>query len=309
MGVLSETKARAMVLGALLLLATLGACGVDPPTEVAFAAQDVAGDSGDDVVRDAGGGDAVVLRTFDGTWLVWSQLSTCVALGTILEESVSRALFLVEADYDETTRFVDESWTACHMELPAVFGAQTFATPALYATAYPVHTTDGFVTGLQVGSGYVSGQMAEVWGFTTDDPHRDPLPSSAADPRISDTDGDGNPGVTVLVRGGGNCETYLVQRGLTTFQGIFVAPDRLEGTSVSHTRQYTVGASTPFCASLYESWSNDLRNNFTRLRVDGQGNSQNFDANGDGRVTCDEVTPLVDSLFTRMAPDDDNCLF
>jgi hypothetical protein len=306
MGVLSALRPVVALAKALPLVALLGGCSVEAPTETRFGPQDVAG-GGADAAHELGGGDASVLSTFDGTWLVWSQISTCVALGTIIQESMSRRLFLVEADYDESTRFVDETWTACTMELPAVFGAQTFATQALYDTAYPVTSTDGFVTGLQVGSGYVSGQLAELWGYETDDPYRDPPPVTADDPRITDTDGDGNPGATILVRGGGGCETFIVQRTLTTFEGIFVAPDQIDGMSVSHTHQYTVGATTPFCGSRYDSWSNDIRSAFTRLRVDGQGGSRNLDLDGDGRVTCAEVTPLIDTLFTRLTPDDDHC--
>ena len=40
-------------------------------------------------------------------------------------------------------------------------------------------------------------------GIRLDDPANDVLPTDPTDPRISDDDGDGNPGVTVTVRGEG----------------------------------------------------------------------------------------------------------
>jgi hypothetical protein len=297
---------RRATLIAVIALVGLG-CEVDAPEESNFGEQDLAADAGDTSALDLGGGDARIVTSLDGTWLVWSQLSTCVSLGTFIQEGVSRTLFLVEADQDEDSGYVDETWQACLMVLPVVLDVPTFATEALYQVSYPVGSTEGFVSSTQPGGGYVSGRLAELWGFDTEDRLRDAFPVEGTDPRISDTDGDGNPGVTLLVSD--QCENYMIQRALTTFEGHFTAPDLIEGRSVSFTETMTVAASTSFCATPYVSRSNDSRNVFVRYRIDGQGGSRNLDANEDGTITCDEVVGTVDTLFTRIVADDDNCSF
>jgi hypothetical protein len=58
-----------------------------------------------------------------------------------------------------------------------------------------------------------------VLGAKLRDPEHDPLPESAADPRVFDHDGDGKPGVTVRVRGIVNGEVQVVQRGASALHG------------------------------------------------------------------------------------------
>ncbi len=60
-------------------------------------------------------------------------------------------------------------------------------------------------------------------GIRLDDPANDPLPSDPADPRIVDDDEDGNPGITVHVKGGGDFEGDLF---LARPRDIRLRPDR-----------------------------------------------------------------------------------
>lgn len=65
-------------------------------------------------------------------------------------------------------------------------------------------------------------EQPETWtvlGADLDAPSSDPLPESAADPRVCDPDGDGNPGVTVRIDGIVDGEVYLVQRGWSRLRG------------------------------------------------------------------------------------------
>ena len=52
-----------------------------------------------------------------------------------------------------------------------------------------------------------------VHGARVDDPQRSPLPQSADDPRVTDPDNDGNPGLTVAVKGLVRGKMFVAQRG------------------------------------------------------------------------------------------------
>ena len=82
-------------------------------------------------------------------------------------------------------------------------------------------------------------------GIDLEDPANDRLPTDPDDPRITDDDGDGNPGVTATVQvtedfGG---EIYLARREIFHYDVIQQSPDRLEGTITDSSEQLIVGAS------------------------------------------------------------------
>src|SRR5690606_15974902 len=63
------------------------------------------------------------------------------------------------------------------------------------------------------------GPSTVVLGAKLENPRRDPLPTSADDPRVYDQDRDGHPGVTVRVAGVVSGEVYFAQRGVTELRG------------------------------------------------------------------------------------------
>lgn len=83
-----------------------------------------------------------------------------------------------------------------------------------------------------------------VLGAKLRDSEREPLPQRASDPRVIDQDGDGQPGVTVRVRGIVNGEVFVVQRGVTRLRGLSTA-DGFAGAVVFHTEDVVIGASKP----------------------------------------------------------------
>lgn len=84
-------------------------------------------------------------------------------------------------------------------------------------------------------------------GIELEDPANDPLPTDAADPRIVDADGDGNPGITSTIevtedlRG----EVYLARREIFVYDLVQEGPDRLVGTITDSSEQLVLGASDP----------------------------------------------------------------
>jgi hypothetical protein len=82
-------------------------------------------------------------------------------------------------------------------------------------------------------------------GIRLDDPVNDPLPMDPADPRIWDQDGDGAPGVTVNVMGFATGDLYIIQKQISSLNGIINDTGDLEGFVVDTSEQYTIGSTNP----------------------------------------------------------------
>jgi hypothetical protein len=85
-----------------------------------------------------------------------------------------------------------------------------------------------------------------VLGAELDDPENDALPDDDSDPRVYDQDGDGNPGVTVQIRGIVRGEIYLVQRAWSRLLSETVTSNRIEGQIQWHEESVILGATNPF---------------------------------------------------------------
>lgn len=96
-----------------------------------------------------------------------------------------------------------------------------------------------------------------VLGAELVDPARDPLPSSAGDPRIRDPDGDGHPGVTVAVSGFVSGEVYLVQRLIRGLRGTLEPNGSMRGVVTGSSDQEVVGASNPMIKAFTPRFQQD----------------------------------------------------
>lgn len=93
-------------------------------------------------------------------------------------------------------------------------------------------------------------------GITLDDPSTESLPDDPADPRITDSDGDGKPGITVSIRVGDDLtgELYLARLEIFAWEGFLVEPDRIEGLVTDTSQQLVIGASDPVFATAGSEW-------------------------------------------------------
>jgi len=82
-----------------------------------------------------------------------------------------------------------------------------------------------------------------VVGAELEDPAADPLPTDPDDARVTDPDGDGEPGVTVRVEGVVSGGVYVVQRIERALEGTLTADGRMTGTVIGSNQQAKLGAS------------------------------------------------------------------
>lgn len=86
-------------------------------------------------------------------------------------------------------------------------------------------------------------EQVMVLGATLEDPASDALPTDSDDPRVTDPDADGHPGVTVDVEGYVSGQVYLVQRLVRGLRGRLDGDGRITGTVTGTGDQVVIGAS------------------------------------------------------------------
>jgi len=84
-------------------------------------------------------------------------------------------------------------------------------------------------------------------GITLADPANDVLPTDPNDPRISDDDGDGNPGVTAFIKVSEELqgELYLARRERFAYDVVAQDDGSLRGNVIDKSEQLIIGASDP----------------------------------------------------------------
>jgi hypothetical protein len=151
-------------------------------------------------------------------------------------------------------------------------------------------TWDAPLTRHTEGEGTGTLRIAEnvmVLGARLDDPANDALPTDADDSRVTDPDGDGNPGVTVEVDGFVSGQVYVVQRLVRGLRGTAEPDGRVTGTVIGAGDQAVIGASNAILKTFtprFEHNPDPKRNTFVWVPVpDGS--------------TCESVVAGRDRLF------------
>lgn len=286
--------------GVLLLIAP--ACTVergDSPFEAqTFADVGVSSDvaPGGDVALGTGSG----AGTISGTWLQIHEASTCV----VVDEQLTWAWYLV--DIEQQGRVLVESRRQCDFDLSPVFGLEPTVPEATRKSVRFIDVDNGLVSSVSEGGSYTSSTEVGLWGLELDSPLSDPVPTEPDAPAVVDADDDGNPGITFGTVGS-DCQRYVTQRSVVRYFGTFVAPNQIDGDSITVTDSHVIGSSEPLCGIDPRITSNDQHSRFRMVRVDGLGEAIDLDDDGDGTVSCAEAEPWFDRLIERREASPDNC--
>lgn len=119
----------------------------------------------------------------------------------------------------------------------------------------------------------VIAEYAAVIGADLEDPTSNPLPGSADDPRITDPDRDGHPGITVRIEGLVSGEVYVVQRMVRGLEGELALDGRMFGTVLGTNEQQTLGASNLILRAFTPTFVPDPepdRNMFVWIPIAGE---------------------------------------
>ena len=132
-------------------------------------------------------------------------------------------------------------------------------------------------------------------GIDLEDPATTPLPTDPDDPRITDDDGDGNPGVSArLILGEGlEGDLYIARREIFSYDVVQVDEDRFEGTITDDSEQLIIGASDPMLMteSAWVQNPDPERNPVIWIRVDDSWDCERLAAERDALFP---PNPVVD---------------
>ena len=126
-----------------------------------------------------------------------------------------------------------------------------------------------------------------IIGAELDDPWTDALPREASDPRVTDPDGDGEPGATVEVSGMVDGQVYMVQRLVRELRGTLLADGTMRGSVVGGNESEVLGASNVILRTFTPKFEPDPTgkdNEFEWLPV-----PEDYD--------CDSLAREADRLF------------
>jgi hypothetical protein len=292
---------RAFPLCSLLLLC---ACG-DAPADAGFEVSDVedpgtpldsgadtgTDDTGDDTAGDTGddtaGQDTGEPPPVEEVWAMLQSTRTLVdsPVGGGTAPADTRAISRLAWRRQGTAISWEE--TVCSLEASEVHGTQTTFP---FVSAIPVRSRAGSLSEAATGASFTAGPWVDVLGARLEDSEGERLPTRESDPRQWDQDEDGEPGVTVHVEqellGGG--DVWVAQRTRSSFEGVVVRTDRIEGHVELTMEQVMYGAST---------WWLELD---TNSRPDTAPEHNFFLLQGiDPTLSCEEIVAQQERIFGR----------
>ena len=279
----------------------LTSCGIERG-ESSFGDQVIDDDLIDMEVNrsDVGVGEGPGAGTMSGTWLMVDEGSTCV----LNVEQLAVSYFVVELTQDG--RRLTESRTLCEQNYSELLGLQIQLSDEARQAIEWQQLDPGLISGLQLGGTYSSGTVLALWGIELENPYDESIPEDPEDPRVVDSDDDGNPAITLSFEGS-SCERYTAQKQLFRYTGTLVAPNDVRGSTVTVTDVEVYDSSAPLCGVAPPVRSNDPESFFRMIRADGLGGSLNADNDGDGTISCAEAAPYFDSILELREANDDRC--
>ncbi len=175
----------------------------------------------------------------------------------------------------------------CSVEQEPLGPVQTELGPSFVAAIEPKEASIT-VSGPEAGPwDVVVGETVTVIGAELENPDSDPLPAEPDDPRVVDADSDGNPGVTVQVRGLIDGEVYMVQRLVRELRGRLEADRTMSGVISGRNESEVLGASNVVLRTFTPKFEPDR---------DGDDNVFDWVPLADG-TTCDALVADARRLF------------
>lgn len=180
-----------------------------------------------------------------GTWaqkIVLSSVSDPPVVGTVKSTTTTYLLYEIR----QRDREVEIERTICDVQMESDSSMVEPELPNLFVDALPEEDRAGRID-REGGSAVLVVERSEsVLGADLRAPISERLPTSAEDSRVTDVDGDGEPGATVRIRGIVSGEIYVVQRAWNRFRGRLDSTGRIAGRVEWQLDQEVVGSSSIF---------------------------------------------------------------
>ncbi len=208
----------------------------------------------------------------------------------------------IKVELVQTGADIDATFTTCFVTLApvkSIAGTVTEEAPPAFVGAIPPVHAHFTLEDVALGAVFDPPASVVVSGAALADPGTDALPTSADDPRVRDSDGDGAPGVTIHNSLAGDQNITFRNTGDT--RGRVESGNRIVGDSAGDLsalpESSVLGAGDAFLPDV-----EGVPSVWEMVRVDGQNGAPDMDDNGDGEVSCQEIVDAADFLFSLEPP-------
>jgi hypothetical protein len=223
--------------GAGLMLAAVGVsgCGSDSKAVTTSPDADTKADAGAPQDRGVYGActtepPADPAPVLTGRWAIQTIASRYVPATGLTSAFYTRTVSVLLADQTQTGTDVSMSARYCAQAAEDPESLAHVIIPEGNVASLKPFVRNGTYTMSSAGAEVLLfPSFVEVIGATLANPESDPLPTDASDPNVIDQDQDGNPGITIKLSGLASGDLYVVQRQTSTWTGIAVSADRVEG--------------------------------------------------------------------------------
>ena len=217
---------------------------------------------------------------FIGHWAhrqVLAGFTDLPVFGSTYSETVGTFRLEIIPDEDGVIVLMD----TCSVVLRRAIDAVTTTIPQQFIDALPISIRPAKIQGNELDIRY----FIELNGTRLNNPETDALPTDPDDPRVYDQDGDGQPGMTVLVEGIIDGEVRLVQRTRTRHHGV-LENEVIRGTVQWEADEEILGADNPALVqgATVEPHSQVEKSWFVARPINANS-------------TCDDVLSGEDELF------------
>jgi len=179
-----------------------------------------------------------------GSYVLQMRTASLLELPFLGEtESITTTIGIATLSRDGDGFSLKES--GCHVDSSAGSSVSTTIPDVVPQTTEATTSTVSF----QRQNGQVIFERASstsLVGVNLNDPDMEALPTTPDDPRVVDQDGDGKPGVTVMVSGLASGSLYVVRRERAGYyDGVLTMPGHLSGLIQATSEQVVLDASNP----------------------------------------------------------------
>lgn len=151
----------------------------------------------------------------------WAQIQVISAIENVpvLGEIVNRMGVLLLLDIRQEGKALRATETVCHMWMSSSSDQLDIVFPPGFSRALSGAERTGSIQGSGEDAAFQLDRLRIIKGVKLSDPVREALPEEPDDPRVTDEDGDGKPGLTVRSEGLVSGNIYLVQRSWNRLVG------------------------------------------------------------------------------------------
>ncbi|MEM9692328.1 MAG: hypothetical protein AAGA56_07275 [Myxococcota bacterium] len=175
-------------------------------------------------------------------WVV-AQLTTTAAKVPVVGTIYAKTKLLTLHDITERGNRLRGPGSLCSIDIDSGSRMVSTRLPDRFKRSLPQPYIDAVIDERNGKKRIRTGRRQMVVGAKLDQPN-EPLPTRASDSRVVDQDGDGKPGVTILIDGIVSGEIYVAQRSWTRFLGSMKGRDSFSGKVYFNNEQSILGATS-----------------------------------------------------------------